>query len=49
VASVAGFANGLSGRRYVVVGIINHPNAPAARPALDAMVEWAVNDREVAP
>jgi D-alanyl-D-alanine carboxypeptidase/D-alanyl-D-alanine-endopeptidase (penicillin-binding protein 4) len=48
VASVAGFANGLSGRRYVVVGIINHPNAPAARPALDAMVEWAVNDREVA-
>jgi D-alanyl-D-alanine carboxypeptidase/D-alanyl-D-alanine-endopeptidase (penicillin-binding protein 4) len=23
-----------------VVGFINHPNAPAARPALDALLEW---------
>ncbi len=44
VASVAGYATGRSGRRYVVIGIINHPSAPEARPALDAMVEWAVND-----
>ena len=44
VAAVAGYANGKSGRRYSVVGIINHPNASAARPALDALVEWAVLD-----
>ncbi|KQP12830.1 hypothetical protein ASF43_20050 [Pseudorhodoferax sp. Leaf267] len=45
VASVAGYATGRSGRRYVVVGIVNHANAPAARPALDALLEWAVDDR----
>ena len=28
------------GARYVVVGFINHPNAMAARPALDTLVEW---------
>jgi D-alanyl-D-alanine carboxypeptidase/D-alanyl-D-alanine-endopeptidase (penicillin-binding protein 4) len=44
VAAVAGYANGKSGKRYIVVGIINHPNAGAARPALDALVEWAVLD-----
>ena len=45
VAAVAGYATGRSGQRYVVVGLVNHPNAPAARPALDALVEWAVRDR----
>jgi len=44
VAAVAGYAYGLSGRNYAVVGIINHPNAGAARPALDKLVEWAVRD-----
>jgi len=44
VASVAGYATGRSGQRYVVVGIVNHPLAPAARPALDALVEWAVKE-----
>ena len=44
VAAVAGYATGKSGRRYSVVGLINHPNASAARPALDALVEWAVLD-----
>jgi serine-type D-Ala-D-Ala carboxypeptidase/endopeptidase (penicillin-binding protein 4) len=42
VAAVAGYATGKSGHRYSVVGIINHPNAGAGRPALDALVEWAV-------
>ncbi len=45
VAAVAGYATGRSGQRYVVVGLVNHPNAPAARPALDALVEWAVKDQ----
>ena len=44
VASVAGYATGRSGQRYVVVGIVNHPLAPAARPALDALVEWSVRE-----
>ena len=44
VAAIAGYATGKSGQRYSVVGIVNHPNAGAARPALDALVEWAVNE-----
>ncbi|MEO6971837.1 MAG: D-alanyl-D-alanine carboxypeptidase, partial [Rhodoferax sp.] len=45
VAAVAGYATGRSGRRYALVGLINHPNAPAARAALDALVEWTVKDQ----
>ncbi|MDO5624496.1 MAG: D-alanyl-D-alanine carboxypeptidase/D-alanyl-D-alanine-endopeptidase [Pseudomonadota bacterium] len=44
VAAVAGYAYGRSGQKYAVVGIINHPNAATARPALDRLVEWAVQD-----
>ena len=44
VASVAGYVQGQSGQRYSVVAIINHPNANQARPALDALLEWAVRD-----
>jgi D-alanyl-D-alanine carboxypeptidase/D-alanyl-D-alanine-endopeptidase (penicillin-binding protein 4) len=33
-----------AGRRCVLVGIINHPNANAARPALDALIEWSLRD-----
>ena len=45
VASVAGYATGRSGQRYVVVGIVNHLLAPAARPALDALEEWTVKEQ----
>jgi len=45
VTAVAGYANGASGARYIVVGMVNHPNAGAARPALDALIQWAVQDR----
>ena len=44
VAGVAGYVLANSGRRYVLVAIVNHPNANAARPALDALVQWTVND-----
>jgi D-alanyl-D-alanine carboxypeptidase/D-alanyl-D-alanine-endopeptidase (penicillin-binding protein 4) len=44
VAGVAGYVLGSSGRRYVLVAVINHPNANAARPALDALVQWTMND-----
>jgi D-alanyl-D-alanine carboxypeptidase/D-alanyl-D-alanine-endopeptidase (penicillin-binding protein 4) len=44
VAGVAGYVLSDSGRRYVLVALINHPQANAARPALDALVQWAVRD-----
>ncbi len=44
VAGVAGYALSNSGKRYVVVALINHPNANAARPALDAIVQWVLRD-----
>ena len=42
--ALAGYVHTPSGRRLVVVGIVNHPNASAARPALDALVDWAVKE-----
>lgn len=45
VSGIAGYVLGNSGRRYVVVAIVNHPNAAAAKPALfDAVLEWATED-----
>lgn len=43
VTGIAGYVNSPGGVRYVVVGFINHPNAVAARPALDALVEWTAS------
>jgi D-alanyl-D-alanine carboxypeptidase/D-alanyl-D-alanine-endopeptidase (penicillin-binding protein 4) len=42
--ALAGYVHTPSGRRLVVVGIINHANASAARPALEALVDWAVKE-----
>jgi len=42
VAAVAGYVQAPGGRRFVLVAIVNHPNANAARPALDALVEWTL-------
>ena len=42
--ALAGYVHIPSGRRLVVVGVINHPNAAAARPALEALVDWAVKE-----
>lgn len=44
VTAIAGYAYGRSGHKYAVVGLINHPNAGAARPALDRLLEWAVSE-----
>jgi uncharacterized protein with PQ loop repeat len=41
---VAGYVLTHSGRRLVLVAIVNHPNAVAARPALDALVQWSLRD-----
>lgn len=44
VAGVAGYVLSDSGRRYVVVAILNDDNAQAARPALEALVRWVRAD-----
>jgi serine-type D-Ala-D-Ala carboxypeptidase/endopeptidase (penicillin-binding protein 4) len=49
VTGVAGYVLSNSGRRYAVVAVINHANANAARPALDALVQWAASDAATAP
>jgi D-alanyl-D-alanine carboxypeptidase/D-alanyl-D-alanine-endopeptidase (penicillin-binding protein 4) len=48
VAGVAGYVLSDSGRRYVVVALVNHPNAQAARPAIDALVQWTMADGPLA-
>jgi D-alanyl-D-alanine carboxypeptidase/D-alanyl-D-alanine-endopeptidase (penicillin-binding protein 4) len=40
VRAVAGYVLAASGRRYVVVAIINHANARDAQPAHDALLQW---------
>jgi D-alanyl-D-alanine carboxypeptidase/D-alanyl-D-alanine-endopeptidase (penicillin-binding protein 4) len=45
VAAIAGYVLGQSGRRHAVVMIVNQPGAAAARPAMDALVDWVANDR----
>ncbi|MDT8990080.1 D-alanyl-D-alanine carboxypeptidase/D-alanyl-D-alanine-endopeptidase [Curvibacter sp. APW13] len=45
VTALGGFVLGASGKRYVLVALVNHPNAIAARPALEALVEWAARDQ----
>ena len=44
VAAVAGYVLSNSGKRYVLVGILNHPQANTGRPALDALVQWTIQD-----
>ena len=45
VMAVAGYVHAASGRRYVLVAMVNHPNAGAARPVLDALTDWAARDQ----
>jgi serine-type D-Ala-D-Ala carboxypeptidase/endopeptidase (penicillin-binding protein 4) len=44
VAGVAGYVLANSGKRYVVVVIINQPGAASARTAIDAVLDWAIKD-----
>ena len=45
VMAVAGYVDAASGRRYVLVALVNHPQAGAARPVLDALIDWTVRDQ----
>jgi D-alanyl-D-alanine carboxypeptidase/D-alanyl-D-alanine-endopeptidase (penicillin-binding protein 4) len=40
VRAIAGYVFGPSGRRFVVVCFVNHPNASRAQHPLDALVQW---------
>ena len=44
VLSIGGYVLARSGKRYVVVAMVNHANAAAARPAIDALLDWTAND-----
>jgi len=44
VAAMAGYVHAASGKRYVLVAIVNHANASATRPAFDALLDWAMKD-----
>lgn len=40
VRAIAGYVLARNGRRYLVVCIVNHPNAKYARPLLDGLLNW---------
>ena len=42
--ALAGYVRGRSGHVYAVAAIVNHAQAPAATPALDALIEWLVEN-----
>jgi D-alanyl-D-alanine carboxypeptidase/D-alanyl-D-alanine-endopeptidase (penicillin-binding protein 4) len=44
VSAAAGYVLSASGQRYVLVAMINHPNAIQARPAIDALTRWVIQD-----
>jgi D-alanyl-D-alanine carboxypeptidase/D-alanyl-D-alanine-endopeptidase (penicillin-binding protein 4) len=48
VQARAGFVDGASGKRYVLVALINHANAntEAARAAMEELVDWTVRDMQ---
>jgi D-alanyl-D-alanine carboxypeptidase/D-alanyl-D-alanine-endopeptidase (penicillin-binding protein 4) len=45
VSAVAGFVHAASGRRYVLVAIVNHASAATARPAIEALIDWTARDQ----
>ena len=40
VAGIAGFVDTANGKRLILVAVLNHPNAQAARGVLDLLVDW---------
>ena len=45
VVALAGYVHAAGGQRWVLVALVNHANANAARPALQALVDWAARQR----
>lgn len=46
VTALAGYVHAASGKRYLLVAIVNHANAAAVRPALDTLIDWALRDNQ---
>lgn len=44
VLALAGFVHTAHGKQVCLVALINHANASAARPALDALVDWTLQN-----
>ena len=44
VLAVAGYVLADDGQRWVLVAFVNHANAAAARPALDALIDWTAGE-----
>jgi D-alanyl-D-alanine carboxypeptidase/D-alanyl-D-alanine-endopeptidase (penicillin-binding protein 4) len=42
--ALAGYVRARSGHVYAVAALVNHPQAAAATPALDALIEWLVEN-----
>jgi D-alanyl-D-alanine carboxypeptidase/D-alanyl-D-alanine-endopeptidase (penicillin-binding protein 4) len=42
--ALAGYVRSLSGRLYAVSAMVNHVDAAAGRPALDAFIEWVARN-----
>jgi D-alanyl-D-alanine carboxypeptidase/D-alanyl-D-alanine-endopeptidase (penicillin-binding protein 4) len=45
VQSIAGYLLDRRGRRWIVVMIVNNPNAGSAQPAMDALLDWVYRDQ----
>jgi serine-type D-Ala-D-Ala carboxypeptidase/endopeptidase (penicillin-binding protein 4) len=45
VSAIAGYVLGQNGKRHVVVMLVNQAGAAAARPAMDALVDWVAAER----
>jgi D-alanyl-D-alanine carboxypeptidase/D-alanyl-D-alanine-endopeptidase (penicillin-binding protein 4) len=37
---IAGYVDGPNGQRFVLVAMLNHPNANQGRPVMDALIDW---------
>jgi D-alanyl-D-alanine carboxypeptidase/D-alanyl-D-alanine-endopeptidase (penicillin-binding protein 4) len=48
VAAIAGYVLGSDGKRYVVVGILNHAQAGSGRSVLDALTQWVAQGASAA-
>jgi D-alanyl-D-alanine carboxypeptidase/D-alanyl-D-alanine-endopeptidase (penicillin-binding protein 4) len=46
VRAIAGYVFGPTGRRFVVVCFVNHPNASRAQHPLDVLVQWVYDNAQ---
>jgi len=44
VLALAGYVQGANGQQWCLVVLINHPKASAARPAMDALIDWTAQE-----